>query len=125
MASMESGVAARAAEWWARPEDGVLWVQIRGAAPDGRPLLVGTCYLPPKFGNGQPEAQERWWARLAEDWDAAAALGHPLLTGDFIAHTATRLDWDPGGPALPFVERLGVPEQWGGRPGGQPQSLCF
>ena len=24
-----------------------------------------------------------------------------------------------------FVERLGVPEQWGGRPGGQPQSLCF
>ena len=23
------------------------------------------------------------------------------------------------------VERLGVPEQWEGRPGGQPQSLCF
>ena len=74
--------------WRQRPGEGVLWVRLPVALPDGADLFLAVCYNPPyqRGGRSKEEAEEEeagWWERLAHDWVAAARLGVPVVAGDF------------------------------------------
>ena len=54
--SLADSWAVTAKEWagHSRPADGVLWVRIDGALPEGQVLLLVVCYLPPVGSGGCP-----------------------------------------------------------------------
>lgn len=87
--------AVTASEWvgHTRPADGVLWVSIDGALPEGQALFMAVCYLPPVRSGGCPQEVEEWWQKLQLEWAEAEGLGLPLLCGDFNAHTGCEPDW--------------------------------
>ncbi|EFN50669.1 hypothetical protein CHLNCDRAFT_55652, partial [Chlorella variabilis] len=89
--------------WRQRPGEGVLWVRLPVALPDGADLFLAVCYNPPyqRGGRSKEEAEEEeagWWERLAHDWVAAARLGVPVVAGDFNARTKSCPDFPPSQP---------------------------
>ncbi|KAL4447354.1 hypothetical protein ABPG77_007387 [Micractinium sp. CCAP 211/92] len=90
-------LSAQAELWRSRSADGVLWVIIHSLLE--RPLLVGTCYLPPKGSGGCPSDLDGWWLRLALDVADAAGTGSIILTGDLNARTGSLPDWPEDGEA--------------------------
>ena len=91
--ALDDSWAVCAKEWHSRPTDGVLWVRLDGALPEGQALFLVVCYLPPVGSGGCPRDTEEWWQRLQADWAQAEGLGLPLMCGDLNAHTACEPDW--------------------------------